>query len=767
MALLPEDVIQIVPKAAYIGWVNIIQKASIGLAYEPIQDSHPPPQLFSSHNEHYERRLVSKGEKIIRIFVVDAGKFDDPICGCFRYIDLADASNGEPDYVALSYCWAATPGGNAQITIKAEGHRDHHHESHHGHRHAKRRGRRRHDSGEKPFAVSRTVEAALRRFRDKKNPLKIWIDAISINQKDKAEKASQVPLMRLIYQKAATVHIWLGEEDDGLGLALQVIRDIYNANNDQEKCPGGQECLCDGIKHSALAEKLTELTVSRVRPAVHEVFDLTWESLFPSGENPTLYGLMRSLFEHPWFQRVWVIQEALMAQRPLIHHGREYITWLELVKVNSWLRPFASQEKHFRGQFTLPAVWGTLGSVLEGSQSPPSILEVFLEALDMKASEARDRLFATLAFGKEIIDSSGKIPSHLQPNYKKSQEQIMARFTRWCIMDRRSLAVLSYLHCQPGRAWRRVLCNDDPFKGTDLPRPTWTIGAEGQFKWSQATVAYGFPAFQAAGESYPNEELLDVDLSSRDSLLLRLQGCRVGRVKALGYPTESIVFAYPGRKFNTEKDGDNEDGHGESLDYDDADVEISSVFDYILDPCGYHDIWTDREDRRAEDITSSDQWRDRYATHVDSHQICGRSQDLTAEESTANGVESPPDYIPACIDKCFFEDSKGRRGLCPWAARVHDVIAILEGGRIPYLLRPVPRDTVHMEDSDEENPTDGENATEDDDNESTEGNDSGGERGGHHDDGFFELIGECYVEGLMDGGYFAKRGSRLEVFTLV
>jgi hypothetical protein len=38
----------------------------------------------------------------------------------------------------------------------------------------------------------------------------IWIDAISINQQDAEEKATQIPLMRRIYRRAVQVVIWLG-----------------------------------------------------------------------------------------------------------------------------------------------------------------------------------------------------------------------------------------------------------------------------------------------------------------------------------------------------------------------------------------------------------------------------------------------------------------------------------------------------------------------------------------------------------------------------
>jgi hypothetical protein len=42
--------------------------------------------------------------------------------------------------------------------------------------------------------------------------IRIWVDAICINQNDEAEKAQQIPLMEAIYGKADRVILWLGKD---------------------------------------------------------------------------------------------------------------------------------------------------------------------------------------------------------------------------------------------------------------------------------------------------------------------------------------------------------------------------------------------------------------------------------------------------------------------------------------------------------------------------------------------------------------------------
>ncbi|KAK7995355.1 hypothetical protein PG990_014128 [Apiospora arundinis] len=59
--------------------------------------------------------------------------------------------------------------------------------------------------------ITENVEMALRRLRSSKGRQRIlWIDALSINQQDEAEKSAQVSQMGLIYSQAKRVNIWLG-----------------------------------------------------------------------------------------------------------------------------------------------------------------------------------------------------------------------------------------------------------------------------------------------------------------------------------------------------------------------------------------------------------------------------------------------------------------------------------------------------------------------------------------------------------------------------
>jgi hypothetical protein len=59
--------------------------------------------------------------------------------------------------------------------------------------------------------ITENLHRALLFLRDPDVPRILWIDAVCIDQSNRAEKALQIPLMTEIYAKATRVIVWLGE----------------------------------------------------------------------------------------------------------------------------------------------------------------------------------------------------------------------------------------------------------------------------------------------------------------------------------------------------------------------------------------------------------------------------------------------------------------------------------------------------------------------------------------------------------------------------
>jgi hypothetical protein len=105
------------------------------------------------------------------------------------------------DYAALSYTWGTIPAAPSIII----------------------------DGVSVP--VTPNLFAAIKHLRSKESPLIWWIDALCINQRDVAERNSQVTVMSAIYGRASTVHVWLGDKFDGSRTAASIIK-ILGGNRD-------------------------------------------------------------------------------------------------------------------------------------------------------------------------------------------------------------------------------------------------------------------------------------------------------------------------------------------------------------------------------------------------------------------------------------------------------------------------------------------------------------------------------------------------------
>jgi hypothetical protein len=704
--LRPGDVIQIIPKANYLGWVNIIQEAGIKLEYQPVgagQSLHMEPSLSKPITAYRYQQLHYEDQQI-RLLVVEPGTFEGVIYARFETANLGGVVKQGADFHALSYCWGDSP-ERADIVFQME--------SEFGVKSA----------GGASFNVSRTVERAIRRLRREDKPLRIWIDALCINQVKLEERAQQVSIMGRIYSRAAAVHVWLDENTLGIKAALRVIRDIYNF--DRRLCLGGEACQCFGTKHTLRVEDVETLN----RKQGHSSFSSMWEifNQHVAGFSPAevqaaggsghvhLSYLMQSLFQHPWFQRVWVVQEAILSRRTLVHCGQEMIEWPELLMVNELLETprYKDQAPNLRSQLTMPTIWSMLAGARNAGQAriraagydkpaelvggdgqqPLAILDVFLAALDLKATDPRDKLFALLAFGQETC-IAGEIPSALRPDYNKPLANVVADFTRWWIEEYRSLGILSFAHCQAARAWQRTQCDNNLSVEMPVPGPSWAIGTDGHSTWSRMTLLKQF-SFRSSGQTIPDERLIQ---EGSRSLVLRLRGHKIGEIVAVGHPPKSMIYPY---RPDTGQHGD-----------------MPTVFHRMLDPCGYARVWARPGSNKYEECRDEDQWRSMYDNHVQAHVRYFPEPAPPTVRPAADGSyeQYQADELPACIGRCFFVASNGLYGLCPWTAREGDVITVLHGGSVPYLLRLVPqRGTAGP------------------------------------DEQYYELVGECFVDGIMNG----------------
>lgn len=112
--------------------------------------------------------------------------------------------------------------------------------------------------------------------------LNLWIDAICIDQSDEDEKSGQIPRMSEIYMRASEVSVWIGEEDETSGKAINLV----------------ESCL-----------KLDQL-----------------DSLMTDSHSDA-WDAFATLLRRPWFSRRWIVQELTRAKTAMMYCGPNRVLW--------------------------------------------------------------------------------------------------------------------------------------------------------------------------------------------------------------------------------------------------------------------------------------------------------------------------------------------------------------------------------------------------------------------------------------------------------
>ncbi|KAF4503033.1 Heterokaryon incompatibility 6, OR allele [Fusarium agapanthi] len=349
------------------------------------------------------------------------GLVDDRLIGRLYTTSIESPS----PYIALSYVWGL--GGKTQ-SIQVSNLSD--------------------DDEETFIPITESLETALRYFRKPDKVITLWIDQICINQADNKEKGQQVAMMRSIYSSATQVLVWLGPAQDGSDELMEAWQNIGH-----RAVEFGLESYLNPQSYHLISN------LGRSKDPSDETA-VSFQSLLASTVEafaPLLKGMtLKKWFERPYFSRVWIIQEFCLCPDTIFVCGSKTIP-VDFVKFAVLLLQTAIGNMPQGDYEQLEPPGMPLERLSEVSSEPTARLfgsrsrhqkhkddelymllrRLFVE-LETNATVHRDRIFALLGLAAEA-EKLG-----IQPDYEGSTGRILMQTARTLIEKGGRVDLLCY-----------------------------------------------------------------------------------------------------------------------------------------------------------------------------------------------------------------------------------------------------------------------------------------------------------------------------------
>lgn len=324
-----------------------------------------------------------------------------------------------------------------------------------------------------PLAVSANLHEALQRLRLPSGPRRIWIDAISINQADIAERSQQVGLMRNIFNQANNVVVWLGEESASSARAMAFLKEMGEASVAQSK---GENTLwwskfkltkglasimqSNTIAHPKLAQHSTKDSAHHTRDDASETADghLLWgipvlyydfsDSVlwdYISEDKNEDWEALDELLARPWWARTWVVQEVWNAASVTITCGQASIDWKFFQAAMDYHEAWDEMgDMMIIKEVTRAHIWQKLRRryslaihISKERINNSSLSDLLWNTWDREATNPVDKVYA-------MLNLVGDQHRHgcIVPDYTKSMVSVFTEATRIILQGQRKMDIL-------------------------------------------------------------------------------------------------------------------------------------------------------------------------------------------------------------------------------------------------------------------------------------------------------------------------------------
>jgi hypothetical protein len=425
------------------------------------------------------------------------------------------------------------------------------------------------------------------------------------------------------------------------------------------------------------------------------------------------WDVVREFFTNAWFERVWVIQEVVLASKATALIGDWEIVWAAIGQAAVWFRskgyavPAVLKYQLRDKQDLLPvsksaSAW-TLCSWPDGRIPLLDLLHEFRTRL---ATNPVDKVYATFGMAEELrfVEKQG-FHELVEPNYTtKTVLDVYRDIAKFLIIEHGNLAVLSHAGTSSILAdW-----------------PSWVPD------WRHDKASNALSSKRTADVYNASKHQSLVVGISNNINVFTIQGTEADVVMAYGDRLASYGFGFVTYQEEIEfvqtawtllmrrplstpvspKANDLVGGFIQTLT-----AGLSNAHKPIYEDSSF--------------LEDALYW---FAQHTS-----GMFPTVSLFQRLRWSLKRSPDsgrfheaFVQACVDRRFFITKSGLMGIGPDNMKEGDVVTVLFGGNVPYLLRPV--------------------------------------------DAGFKFLGECYVPGLMEGeavGSWEQQGKKRTFFELV
>jgi hypothetical protein len=596
-------------------------------------------------NSLFSYPALMKGEKT-RLLVLEPGSFQDELkCHLMTVTHLKDFH-----YQALSYVWGKKL---ATITESSSG---------------------------KKIKITENLEAALRRIRDAVEPRLLWVDAICIDQSNKSERSAQVEIMQSIYTSAQRVIIWLGEGSKRDSLAFNSLDQLKTRLDSQGEL-----------------RSLVRLGWFR---------DNKSGRVFSGGTDKSFVGDIEykhliNLLCRDWFRRTWIIQEVASARHAVVICGREYMRWEAFAEVFMALGDHFLPVSQFGGEDARHSLENI--SAIENarrSRSGPLFMPLFhvLVATSFsQCTEQQDKIYAVKGLAKDWTNQKG-----LETNYEINAETL---FKNFAVADSNRNMNLRVLSCASG-----------PSFSSAPSLPSWVPD------WRNIENAHPFVRYSDRTKYCASGGMAAEAWHSHQESILHVKGKQIDSIAQLGSmpsftKTVAVFEITPSKIEELRRSAEwlkecqelASDGNEGGLTAQRREelwrtLTCNLTGDGFPAPKRYAEYFS----RYMEFVASAPELFNDYLvdSQTSDHGMRGLNEVIPGGYENHSIIEGSIDRWSS--KRRFCTTTNGALACVPKASREGDIICVLFGGEVPYVLRP-----------------------------------TGGV--------FYWVIGECYVHGIMHG----------------